>query len=112
MTLASTATGTRTFAVTPVVNVPPGAFFPAPKVSSAVVRLVPHAVPRAEETPALRTLVRAIFDARRKTLRNALGRVFGQERADAALTALALDPQLRGETLSVEQMAALAAALA
>ena len=100
------------FAVTPVVNVPPGAFFPAPKVSSAVVRLVPHAVPRAEETPALRTLVRAIFDARRKTLRNALGRVFGQERADAALTALALDPQLRGETLSVEQMAALAAALA
>lgn len=99
------------FAVTPVLAVPPGAFFPAPKVASAVVKLVPHAVPRALETPALRRLVRAIFDARRKTLRNALGRVYGQRCADDALDALGLDPQLRGETLGVEQMAALADAL-
>jgi len=75
------------------------------------VKLVPHAVPRALETPALRRLVRAIFDARRKTLRNALGRVYGQRAADDALDALGLDPQLRGETLGVEQMAALAGAL-
>jgi len=99
------------FAVTPVLAVPPGAFFPAPKVASAVVKLVPHAAPRALETPALRRLVRAIFDARRKTLRNALGRVYGQRSADEALDALGLDPQLRGETLGVEQMAALADAL-
>lgn len=99
------------FAVTPVLAVPPGAFFPTPKVASAVVKLVPHAVPRALETPALRRLVRAIFDARRKTLRNALGRVYGQRCADEALDALRVDPQLRGETLGVEQMAALADAL-
>jgi 16S rRNA (adenine1518-N6/adenine1519-N6)-dimethyltransferase len=99
------------FAVTPVVNVPPGAFHPAPKVASAVVKLVPLAVPRAEETPALRAVVRAVFDARRKTLRNALGRAFGSEAATQALDALAIDPQRRGETLSVEQFAALAGLL-
>ncbi len=96
------------FAVTPVVSVPPGAFHPAPKVASAVVKLVPLAVPRAAETPALRAVVRAVFDARRKTLRNALGRAFGSERAADALAALDLDPQRRGETLAVEQFAALA----
>jgi 16S rRNA (adenine1518-N6/adenine1519-N6)-dimethyltransferase len=99
------------FAVTPVVSVPPGAFHPAPKVASAVVKLVPLAVPRAEETPALRGVVRAVFDARRKTLRNALGRVYGSARAGRALDTLGLDPQRRGETLAVEQFAALAAQL-
>jgi 16S rRNA (adenine1518-N6/adenine1519-N6)-dimethyltransferase len=99
------------FAVTPVVSVPPGAFHPAPKVASAVVKLVPLAVPRAEETPALRSVVRAVFDARRKTLRNALGRVYGSARALHALDALRVDPQRRGETLAVEQFAALAAQL-
>jgi len=99
------------FTVTPVVNVPPGAFHPAPKVASAVVKLVPLAVPRAEETPALRAVVRAVFDARRKTLRNALGRAFGSDAATRALDALGIDPQRRGETLSVEQFAALAGLL-
>ncbi|MBZ0088707.1 MAG: 16S rRNA (adenine(1518)-N(6)/adenine(1519)-N(6))-dimethyltransferase RsmA [Thermomonas sp.] len=60
--------------VTPLFAVPPGAFRPAPKVDSAVVRLVPR--PAAQigiVNPALfAQLVRAAFGQRRKTLRNAL----------------------------------------
>lgn len=96
------------FAVEPVLRVPPGAFFPPPKVESAVVRLVPLATPRAEETPAFRSIVHAAFGARRKTLRNALRRI-GAERT---LEATGIDGERRGETLSIEELNALARALA
>ncbi len=95
------------FAVEPVVRVPAGAFHPPPKVESAVVRLVPHATPRAEETESFRAVVHAAFGARRKTLRNAL-RQIGAERA---LELAGIDGQRRGETLSIEELAALGEAL-
>jgi 16S rRNA (adenine1518-N6/adenine1519-N6)-dimethyltransferase len=99
------------YAVRPVALVPAGAFHPPPKVDSAVVALVPHAAPRAEENEAFREVVRAAFDARRKTLRNALARAMGAEAADRALAAAGVDGGRRGETLSVEEFAALAAAI-
>ena len=87
--------------------VPAGAFFPVPKVTSAVVRLVPRDAPLAEETDAFRKVVRAIFDARRKTLRNALrGAGFA---ADAMLAAAAIDGGRRGETLTITELGSLTA---
>lgn len=96
------------FDVSSVLKVPPGAFHPAPKVTSAVVRLVPRAVPRAEETPTFQRVVRGGFGARRKTLRQALRREMTKEVAEAALAAAAIEGERRAETLSIEELAALA----
>jgi 16S rRNA (adenine1518-N6/adenine1519-N6)-dimethyltransferase len=86
--------------------VPPGAFRPAPKVESAVARLVPlhaHKPAIADETVFARVVATA-FMQRRKTLRNALASL-----ADAAaLEAAGIDPQARGETLAVEDFVRLA----
>ena len=92
-------------------KVPAGAFHPPPKVDSAVVVLTPRAVPLAEETETFREVVRAIFDARRKTLRNALAQALGPTRTDAALAAAGIDGKRRGETLSIPELASLAAAV-
>ncbi|MDQ3033380.1 MAG: 16S rRNA (adenine(1518)-N(6)/adenine(1519)-N(6))-dimethyltransferase RsmA [Myxococcota bacterium] len=99
------------FDVRTIVKVPAGAFHPPPKVESAVVMLVPRAVPRAEETDAFRTVVRGAFQARRKTLKNALAQAVGGERAVAALEAAGIDGRRRGETLSIEELARVASAL-
>ena len=92
--------------VTSLFTVPPGAFRPAPKVDSAVVRLVP----RAPGTIAIRdharfaAVVRAAFGQRRKTLRNALGGTM--ETGD--IVAAGLDPGARAEQLSVADFVRLA----
>jgi len=75
-------------------DVPPGAFRPAPKVDSAVVRLVPIAGKADWDQAALEKIVREAFSARRKTLRNALPLQAGD------YDALGLDPKLRPENLS------------
>lgn len=101
------------FDATPVVTVSPGSFHPAPKVASAVVKLVPRAAPRAEDTPTFQRVVRALFDQRRKTSRNALIAAFvDAERVDRALADAAVEPRLRGETFDVEVVDAIAKSLA
>lgn len=89
----------------------PGAFRPPPKVDSAVVKLTPLRPKRAEETEQFRELVKRAFAARRKTLRNAWRGVFGWDSetltARAQQAGISLDA--RGETLSVEDYARLAA---
>jgi 16S rRNA (adenine1518-N6/adenine1519-N6)-dimethyltransferase len=90
--------------------VPPGAFFPAPKVDSAVVRMVPLGAesPKLADEALFARVVAAAFGQRRKTLRNALS-----ELADAAALARAgVDPGARGETLAVADFVRLANALA
>jgi 16S rRNA (adenine1518-N6/adenine1519-N6)-dimethyltransferase len=77
-------------------GVPPGALRPAPRVESAVARMVPLA---AEELPRVdrmlfADLVRRAFSSRRKTLRNALGLPRGE------FESLGLDPRLRPENLA------------
>jgi 16S rRNA (adenine1518-N6/adenine1519-N6)-dimethyltransferase len=99
------------FDVASVCIVPAGAFHPVPKVDSAVVRLTPRAQPFDVERREFVALVRAAFEARRKTLRNAMQRAFTAERVDAALAAAAIDGKRRGETLSVAEFDALARAL-
>jgi len=73
-----------------------GAFRPAPKVESAVVRLVPLEKPLELDE----ALLRKAFSARRKTLRNAL--------AGVDFAALGIDPGLRPENLSVADYARIA----
>jgi 16S rRNA (adenine1518-N6/adenine1519-N6)-dimethyltransferase len=101
----------QVFAVETVTQVPRTAFHPAPKVSSSVVRLVPHVQPRAAQTPEFEAIVRAAFQARRKTLRNALQQAFGTEATDRVLASAGIDGRRRGETLSIEEYASLASAM-
>jgi 16S rRNA (adenine1518-N6/adenine1519-N6)-dimethyltransferase len=91
-----------------LLNVGPGAFTPAPKVSSAVVRLTPLDTPRFDIGTAARfeRVVRAAFSHRRKTLRNAL-----KGTVDAAvLERLGIDPGARPEQLAPAQYGALSRA--
>lgn len=94
------------------VAVPPSAFVPRPKVRSMVLKIELYPAPRApvEELGALRRIVRAAFGQRRKTLRNAL-RDLGPRPAEVGQSILSsegIDPQRRGETLSVEEFMRLA----
>jgi 16S rRNA (adenine1518-N6/adenine1519-N6)-dimethyltransferase len=85
--------------VAPLFTVPPGAFRPAPKVDSAVVRLLPRSAGSIgiHDHARFAAIVRAAFGQRRKTLRNALA---GTLDADA-IAAAGLDPGARAERLSV-----------
>ncbi|MBT8468382.1 MAG: hypothetical protein KJN97_06495, partial [Deltaproteobacteria bacterium] len=96
------------FEVETLCRLRPGSFYPAPKVDSAVVRFVPREAVLAEETQSFQLVVRAAFQMRRKTLHNALRAHGDSGRASRALSAAGIDAGRRGETLSVEEFAALA----
>jgi 16S rRNA (adenine1518-N6/adenine1519-N6)-dimethyltransferase len=92
-------------AVQRILALPPGAFRPAPKVHSAVVRVQfhpPH--PPVKKEDVFTGVVRLAFSHRRKTLANALGRRGG--------LLAGIDPARRPETLSIAEFARLADALA
>jgi 16S rRNA (adenine1518-N6/adenine1519-N6)-dimethyltransferase len=95
--------------VTPLFTVPPEAFRPAPKVNSALVRLVPHTDPpvRIGDLARFQKLIAQAFSMRRKTLRNSLRTLLTADQIAAA----GVDPGQRPETLSLEQFAALCAQL-
>lgn len=97
-------------------EVPPDSFLPAPKVTSAVVRLIPHTVPPVKgDKGAIFAVVKAAFAQRRKTLLNALSAAYGNRFSKDQLRQIILDcglsENVRGERLSLEQYAALANAL-
>jgi 16S rRNA (adenine1518-N6/adenine1519-N6)-dimethyltransferase len=93
-----------------VLRVAAGAFHPAPEVTSAVVELTPLRPPRARETPAFRSVVRAAFQSRRKTLRNAWRALFGEMAAlELAAKRASIDLGARGETLDVDAFSRMAA---
>lgn len=85
----------------PVVEVGPGAFKPAPKVDSAVVRLIPKALHEREGVPVavLNRVCLEAFNQRRKTLRNCFSNFATTEQIEA----LGIDPSLRPEQLSVTE---------
>ncbi len=97
------------------VFVSPEAFFPRPKVRSAVLKIALYNEPLLpeESLPVLRGLVRAAFGQRRKTLSNALGSWLkkGRGEVEALLEREGIKPQRRGETLSVDEFIRLAHAL-
>lgn len=90
-----------------IAHVPARAFYPAPKVDSAILRIDVHAAPPltlAERDQFFR-VVQAGFSERRKQLHNSLSR--GLHRKDEEirgwLAAAAIDPTRRAETLSIEE---------
>jgi 16S rRNA (adenine1518-N6/adenine1519-N6)-dimethyltransferase len=84
-----------------LITVPPEAFEPAPKVESAFVRCIPHAVlpHKANDETHFAKVVLAAFGQRRKTLRNTLKGLLD----DNGFVALNINPQLRAENLTVAQ---------
>ncbi len=54
--------------------VPPGSFEPPPRVDSAIVRMLPRAMPEALDVKLFSELVRVAFSQRRKLLRHSLGK--------------------------------------
>ena len=88
-------------------DVGPGAFQPPPRVWSAVVRVTVRAAPAFAVSPHFAPLVAAAFSQRRKTLRNALSHLLTRE----AISACAIDPGARPETLTPQQFNTLAQAL-
>lgn len=89
-----------------VLDVPPEAFEPPPRVESAVVRMQPWPQPAALDAALLEELVAVAFSQRRKLLRHTLGRWL-----EARGAAADFDVQRRAEEVPVAQYVALAAAL-
>ena len=87
-------------------DVPPGAFTPAPKVTSSIVRMAPKKVDELLPVDLERfaVIVAAAFNQRRKTLRNALAKLLTEEDIKKA----GVDPALRAEALDVEAFVRLA----
>ena len=97
-------------------DVPAAKFFPAPKVDSAVLRCVRRERPAVavEDEAFFFRVVRGAFLLRRKTLVNSLSSALpelGKERIRSAMETCGLPPSVRGEKLSLEDFARLAAAL-
>ncbi|MFM2055476.1 MAG: S-adenosylmethionine-6-N,N-adenosyl (rRNA) dimethyltransferase [Pseudomonadota bacterium] len=91
-------------------DVPPGAFTPAPQVTSSIVRMIPK--PAAElptvDATVFARVVAAAFGQRRKTLRNALASVLDE----AAIRDAGVEPGARAETLDLPAFVRLAQAAA
>ena len=62
------------YAMENVLFVPPTSFDPPPRVDSAIVRMLPHAVPAVLDVKLFSELVRVAFSQRRKLLRHSLGK--------------------------------------
>jgi 16S rRNA (adenine1518-N6/adenine1519-N6)-dimethyltransferase len=90
------------YAMESVLDVPPEAFEPPPRVDSAVVRMQPLALPAGIDAQALGALVTVAFSQRRKMLRNTLGPWLAERGWDGAF-----DLQRRAEEVPVQEYLAL-----
>lgn len=86
-------------------RVPAGAFFPRPKVDSAIVRIEVRPPPRGVEPTGFFRFVRAGFGSKRKQLRNALAHGLGITAADAEalLHTAGIQTTRRAETLALDE---------
>ena len=99
------------FSISRVVRVPPGAFYPPPKVHSAVLRFDALEQPQVNvaDESFFRRVVKGAFGQRRKTLRNSLkGAGLAFEGLSEAMEGIGIDAGRRAETLSLEEFGALA----
>ena len=88
-------------------TVPPTVFWPAPNVDSGLVAFTRREPPAGVDRQRTFDVIDAAFGQRRKMLRSALSGIFGSSAAAVeALEAAGVDPQARGETLSITQFAA------
>ena len=99
------------FDVTREFIVRPGSFHPVPKVDSAILHFRALAAPRVDvgDERLFRRVVKAGFAQRRKTLWNCLksAEFLPEEQLSAVLAECRIDPARRGETLSLDEFAAL-----
>ena len=89
-----------------LLNIPPGAFRPSPKVQSTLVRLRFHSpYPKPANRELFVRMVQAVFTRRRKTLENALlaFEPDDRQRISSAMTRTGLDPKRRPETLELTE---------
>lgn len=92
-----------------VFAVSPQAFYPPPRVDSAVVKfeILPPSEIKLENEEILHELIRSAFNYRRKTILNALKKggsfPFAHEKICAAIKAAGISPQIRGEALTLKQ---------
>ena len=98
------------FEMEKLLDVPPEAFSPAPKVDSAVVRLIPakYRIGQAQDFEQFAALVKQAFHQRRKTIRNNLKGLADEDDLQAA----GISPQERAEHIASEKYVALANLLA
>lgn len=96
-------------------KVPAGAFYPPPKVDSAILRVTPRPTPAVALTDAdaFFEVVRAGFGQKRKQLKNSLnaGLPLPAAEIEAALAEARIDPRRRAETLSLEEWGTLVTAV-
>lgn len=92
------------YEIEPVLDVPPEAFDPPPRVDSAVVRMTPLRAVPAVDAARLSEIVTVAFSQRRKLLRHTLGRWLEQHAPGAGF-----DLQRRAEEVPVAEYVALAA---
>ena len=95
-------------------KVPPACFIPRPKVDSIVIRLEKLDNPRVEvqNEKLFFDIIRNAFNMRRKTLWNGVKNIgLPKEKFEEAFSEANVDPKRRGETLSIEEFAALADAI-
>lgn len=98
--------------VKPVMDLAGGNFWPVPNVASrAVLMTKKKDFPKCENPELFRKMVRQIFTLRRKTLRNNLSRFVKAEICDEALKIAGIEPSIRAENLSVEDLLKLSDAL-
>lgn len=93
-----------------LMHVPPEAFTPRPHVESVLLRMDMYAERQSPADEAMfLQVVTAAFAMRRKTLLNNLMRAFSMPRecAESLLTSLGFDPKVRGEALTLEELARL-----
>ncbi|MGL5647318.1 MAG: 16S rRNA (adenine(1518)-N(6)/adenine(1519)-N(6))-dimethyltransferase RsmA [Clostridium sp.] len=100
------------YATTKVIRtVAPSSFMPRPKVESIIIRLDRLEAPRVkvQNEEFLFTLIRDVFNMRRKTLWNGVKNLgVGKEDLEKAFVEANVDPKRRGETLTIEEFATLA----
>jgi 16S rRNA (adenine1518-N6/adenine1519-N6)-dimethyltransferase len=93
----------------------PPAFFPSPKVESAVVHMVWKEKPLLDEKDEkwFKSVVKASFSHRRKTLANALkhSELSLPDSFESRMEKVGIDPRRRPETLTIEEFISLAEAL-
>jgi len=98
--------------VKPVMDLAGGNFWPVPNVASrAVLMTKKEDFPKCGNPELFRKMVRQIFALRRKTLRNNLSRFVKAEICDEALKIAEIEPSIRAENLSVEDLLKLSDAL-
>jgi 16S rRNA (adenine1518-N6/adenine1519-N6)-dimethyltransferase len=95
------------------IRVPPGAFYPPPRVHSAVVEMKMRSEPAIGDAPieVFDAVVRGAFVQPRKTLRNNISAAYSREKADAAIADAGLNPSVRPAVLTLQEFQKLAVAI-